>query len=127
MTALGRLRPQGPRTSHEETTMSRSASTLLITVLSIATPLVAQETLPAPPTPFKGQIGLSYKDSKPDFPQPVHAPKGAPNILLVLLDDAGYGASSTFGGPIPSSRTLNLDATDRSQNVVQHLLTWSCR
>lgn len=60
----------------------------------------AQDVLPKPPAPFAGQIGLSYKDSKPDFPQPTQAPKGAPNILLVLLDDAGYGASSTFGGPI---------------------------
>ena len=56
--------------------------------------------LPAPAPPFKGQIGLSYKDSQPDFPKPIEAPKGAPNVLLVLLDDVGYGASSTFGGPI---------------------------
>ncbi len=60
----------------------------------------AQEVLPVPPPPFKGEIGLSAKDSRPDFPQPVHAPKGAPNIVLVLLDDVGFGASSTFGGPI---------------------------
>jgi arylsulfatase len=60
----------------------------------------SQDVLPNPSPSFKGQIGLSYKDSKPDFPQPTHAPKGAPNILLVLLDDVGYGAASTFGGPI---------------------------
>src|SRR5262245_10462375 len=60
----------------------------------------AQEVLPTPAAPFKGQIGISAKGSKPDFPQPVQAPKGAPNILLVLLDDVGFGASSTFGGPI---------------------------
>jgi arylsulfatase A-like enzyme len=60
----------------------------------------AQEVLPAPPAPFKGYIGLSAKDSKPDFPQPVHAPKGAPNIVLILLDDVGFGASSAFGGPV---------------------------
>lgn len=60
----------------------------------------AQEVLPTPPAPFKGQIGLSAKDSTPDFPKPVQAPKGAPNIVLVLLDDVGFGASSTFGGPI---------------------------
>jgi arylsulfatase len=58
-----------------------------------------QDILPAPPPPFKGKISRSVKDSKPDFPQPVHAPKGAPNILLILLDDVGFGASSTFGGP----------------------------
>jgi arylsulfatase len=60
----------------------------------------AQEVLPTPQAHFKGQIGLSAKDSKPDFPQPVRAPKGAPNIVLILLDDVGFGASSTFGGPI---------------------------
>ena len=65
-----------------------------------ATNASAQEVLPTPAAPFKGQIGISAKDSKPDFPQPVQAPKGAPNILLVLLDDVGFGASSTFGGPI---------------------------
>ena len=59
----------------------------------------AQEVLPAPPSPFKGQIGLSVKDSKSDFPQPVKTAKGAPNIVIILLDDVGYGASSTFGGP----------------------------
>jgi arylsulfatase len=55
--------------------------------------------LPKPPEPFKGTINLRAKDSKPDFPQPVQASKGAPNILLVLLDDVGFGAASTFGGP----------------------------
>jgi arylsulfatase A-like enzyme len=59
----------------------------------------AQEVLPAPPAPFKGQIGLSVKDSKSDFPQPVKAPKDAPNVVVIILDDAGYGSSSTFGGP----------------------------
>ncbi len=43
--------------------------------------------------------------SRPDpaqFPQPVQAPKGAPNIVLILLDDAGFGQFSTFGGGVPS-------------------------
>ncbi|WP_455371081.1 arylsulfatase [Petrachloros mirabilis] len=60
----------------------------------------AQEVLPPPPPVFKGQIGLSAKDSRPDFPQPIHAPQGAPNVVLILLDDVGFGASSTFGGPV---------------------------
>jgi arylsulfatase len=60
----------------------------------------AQEVLPVPPTPFRGEIGLSAKDSVPDFPKPVQVPEGAPNIVVVLLDDVGFGASSTFGGPI---------------------------
>ena len=55
--------------------------------------------LPRPPEPFRGRIDLRAKDSKSDFPVPVQAPGGAPNILLVLLDDVGFGAASTFGGP----------------------------
>jgi arylsulfatase len=62
-------------------------------------PALAQQVLPVPPPPFQGEIGLSAKDSRPDFPQPVQAPKGAPNVLVVLLDDVGFGATSTFGGP----------------------------
>src|SRR5678809_317330 len=45
----------------------------------------------------------TYLDSDaPQFPQPVQAPKGAPNIVLILIDDAGFGQFSTFGGGVPS-------------------------
>jgi arylsulfatase A-like enzyme len=71
----------------------------------------AQDVLPVPPAPFKGQVGLSAKDSKPDFPQPVQAPPGAPNVVLVLLDDVGFGAASTFGGPV---QTPTLDRLAQS-------------
>ena len=64
-----------------------------------ASPPSVGNVLPVPSPPFKGTINLRAKDSKSDFPQPVKAPDGAPNILLVLLDDVGYGATSTFGGP----------------------------
>ena len=62
----------------------------------------AQEVLPRPEPPFKGHIGRTVQESTKDFPQEVKAPKGAPNILLILTDDVGFGASSTFGGPIPT-------------------------
>jgi arylsulfatase A-like enzyme len=65
-------------------------------------PASAQGVLPPPAPPFKGHIGLTPKDSRPDFPQETKAPKGAPNILVILTDDVGFGASSTFGGPIPT-------------------------
>jgi arylsulfatase len=58
--------------------------------------------LPAPAPPFEGVIGRKASESKPDFPKAVTAPRGAPNILLILTDDTGFGASSTFGGPIPT-------------------------
>ena len=44
----------------------------------------------------------SAKDSKPYWPPKVVPPKGAPNVLLIMTDDAGYGVSGTFGGVIPT-------------------------
>lgn len=79
---------------------------LALLVLSCGT-VSAQDVLPVPSAPFKGQIGLSAKDSVPDFPKPISAPAGAPNVVLILLDDVGFGASSTFGGPI---ETPSLDS-----------------
>jgi arylsulfatase len=58
--------------------------------------------LPIPDPPFKGKIGLTPAESVKDFPKQVTAPKGAPNVLLILTDDVGFGASSNFGGPIPT-------------------------
>jgi arylsulfatase len=58
------------------------------------------EPLPRPDSPFQGTIGRTVKESKPDFPKGVEAPTGAPNVLMILTDDVGFGASSVFGGPI---------------------------
>lgn len=58
--------------------------------------------LPSPPAPFGGVINLDAKNSKPCWAPRVVPPKGAPNILLVMTDDQGYGISSTFGGVIPT-------------------------
>ena len=69
---------------------------------AIALPAGAQEVLPKPEQPFKGKMGRTSKESTPDFPKMVEAPIGAPNILVILTDDVGFGASSTFGGPIPT-------------------------
>src|SRR5262249_884401 len=65
--------------------------------------------LPVPQPQFGGIIGRKASESKPDFPKAVAAPKGAPNILLILTDDTGFGAASTFGGPIPTP-TLDREA-----------------
>ncbi len=59
--------------------------------------------LPRPDFHFSGEVGRTYLDSDPaQFPKPVQAPTGAPNILLILIDDCGFGQYSTFGGGIPS-------------------------
>ena len=58
--------------------------------------------LPIQPKPFAGHVGLRTSESQLDFPAEVSAPKNAPNILLIMPDDVGFGASSAFGGPIPT-------------------------
>ncbi len=62
--------------------------------------LPAQEVLPKEPSKFQGKIDAAREKSVPDWPQAIQAPKGAPNVLLILLDDVGFGATSTFGGPV---------------------------
>lgn len=67
-----------------------------------ATTTVDGRYLPNPPPTFGGAIGLSAKDSKPYWPPQIVPPKGAPNILLIKTDDAGYGVPGTFGGVVPT-------------------------
>ena len=67
-----------------------------------ATQVINGNQIPSPPLPFGGVINESVADSKPYWPPRVVPPKGAPNILLIMTDDAGYGVSGTFGGVIPT-------------------------
>ena len=59
-----------------------------------------QEVLPRPERPLKAEVGRTFEDSKPAKIPAVKAPAGAPNIVIVLLDDVGFGAAGTFGGPV---------------------------
>jgi arylsulfatase A-like enzyme len=67
-----------------------------------ATTTLDGKYIPNPPPPFRGVINLSAVDSKPAWPPTVVPPKGAPNVLLIMTDDQGYGITSTFGGVIPT-------------------------
>src|SRR5208283_4415028 len=67
-----------------------------------ATTTVDGRYLPPPPPPFQGVINLNATTSKPAWPARVVPPKDAPNILLIMTDDVGFGAPSTFGGVIPT-------------------------
>ena len=57
---------------------------------------------------FKGKIGRTLEESEQYWPEPVTAPEGAPNFLIWLIDDMGYGHSSAFGGltPMPTIERL---------------------
>ena len=67
-----------------------------------ATTTIDGRYLPPPPQPFQGEINLNALQSKPAWPARVVPPKGAPNILLIMTDDVGFSAPSTFGGVIPT-------------------------
>ncbi len=67
-----------------------------------ATTTVDGRYLPPPAQPFKGEINPNAADSKPYWPALVVPPKGAPNVLLIMTDDVGFSAPSTFGGLIPT-------------------------
>jgi arylsulfatase A-like enzyme len=67
-----------------------------------ATITIDGKQLPPPPPKFGGVIKESAKDSKPWWPPRVVPPKGAPNVLLIMTDDQGYGVNGTFGGVIPT-------------------------
>jgi arylsulfatase A-like enzyme len=98
--------------------ITRTKSTTLVAlalILALSSPAFGQgqdktfppantpSVLPRPDFHFPGNVGRTYLDSDPpQFPQPVQAPKGAPNVVLILIDDAGFGQFSTFGGSVPS-------------------------
>src|SRR6266481_1794471 len=67
-----------------------------------ATTTIDGAQLPPPPAKFGGVIKETAKDSTPYWPPRVVPPKGAPNVLLIMTDDQGFGVSSTFGGVIPT-------------------------
>jgi arylsulfatase A-like enzyme len=73
----------------------------------------ARDILPIPDRPYAGELPFDAKDPAAKFPpiESMRPPAGAPNVLIVLLDDLGFGASSAFGGPCaaPTAERLAAD------------------
>jgi arylsulfatase A-like enzyme len=67
-----------------------------------ATTTIDGKQLPPPAPPFGGVIKEKASESTAWWPPRVVPPKGAPNVLLIMTDDQGFGAPSTFGGVIPT-------------------------
>jgi arylsulfatase len=66
-------------------------------------PPQASTVLPFEDFRYTGNVGRTIEESDPpEFPQPARPPAGAPNIVLILIDDAGYGQFGTFGGQVPT-------------------------
>ena len=77
------------------------------------------------PIPDRQPVGLLTYDAKdPDtaFPpiEPLLPPEGAPNVLIVLLDDVGFGASSAFGGPVDTPIAERLQRDGLTLHPVPH-------
>jgi len=89
---------------------------LMVLLVAFVLPINAQaaardgSVLPLAPEPFKGTINKTFEGSVQDYPQLVKPPKGAPNIVVILIDDLGFGQPSTFGGPVPTPMLDSLAA-----------------
>jgi len=92
----------------------RRTTQLAALILVTAAVLTASCEQSKPATPsgdprmagFKGKIAKSFADSKEDWPERPKAPAGAPNVLIILLDDVGFAQLGSYGGLID---TPNLD------------------
>jgi hypothetical protein len=82
-----------------------------------ATTSISGQQLPPPDAKFGGVIKDRALQSKPWWPPRVVPPKGAPNVLLIITDDAGFGVPSTFGGVVP---TPALDPSSLSTRPAPH-------
>jgi arylsulfatase len=71
-----------------------------------------RDHLPIPDQPYDGPVYEDAKDPEALFPpiEPLRPPAGAPNVLVILLDDVGFGASSAFGGPCATPTAERLAA-----------------
>ena len=81
-----------------------------------ATTTVSPAQLPPPTPAFGGVIKDGALQSKPWWAPRVVPPKGAPNVLLIITDDAGFGVPSTFGGVIPTPTMDKLAANGLRYN-----------
>src|SRR5215211_1449785 len=82
--------------------------------------------LPIRRPPFQGVVNRTLDGSQPDWDSvaPIPAPEGAPNVLIVLIDDAGFGNPSAFGGPVSTPTLERLAGEGLKYN--RHHVTAMC-
>jgi arylsulfatase A-like enzyme len=114
--------------------MKRLKMTVPVILFSISATVSAQEMLPPPDPQMKGDIGLTYDQSEPpqyetpsgetaNYPPLPQANAGKegedrkPNILIIMLDDVGFGQTSTFGGPAHTPNLQELADNGLSYNT----------
>ena len=78
----------------------------------------SRTALPIPDRAHAGLVTYDAKDPDTSFQpiEPLRPPAGAPNVLVVLIDDVGFGASSAFGGPINTPTAERLAANGLKYN-----------
>jgi arylsulfatase A-like enzyme len=96
-------RTESKRSFVNEKRILNVLTSVLILILGVGPALNAQDA-----QPYQGTIGRTLAESKEWWPEPVKAPAGAPNVVWILLDDVGFGATAPFGGIIntPTFDTL---------------------
>jgi hypothetical protein len=104
--------PKTPATVSETTGTPGSPS---------ATTTIPGTQLPPPDPRFGGVIKDGALQSKPWWAPRVVPPKAAPNVLLIITDDAGFGVPSTFGGVIPTP-TMDRSPTKACATIAYSLL-----
>ena len=79
---------------------------------------IQRQVLPIPDVPYAGLVTYDAKDPSTSFPpiEPLRPPTGAPNVLIVLIDDVGFSASSAFGGPCSTPTAERLAANGLKYN-----------
>ena len=77
-----------------------------------------RDVLPIPDRPYTGPVYEDAKDPNATFPpiEPLRPPAGAPNVVIVLIDDVGFSASSAFGGPCSTPTAERLAANGLKYN-----------
>ena len=85
-----------------------------------ATTTIDGKQLPPPDPTFGGVIKEKAIESKPWWPPTVVPPKNAPNVLLIMTDDCGFGAPSTFGGVVPDAGS----GSDREKRAALHTISF---
>jgi arylsulfatase len=95
-----------------------SAFTMATGITLAASGLWAQTpgSLPQADPVFSGRVNIDVRKSTPSWPQSVKAPKDAPNVVLILIDDAGFAVTSTFGGPVSTPNYDKLAAAGLRYN-----------